>query len=150
MHLKNRILSALVIALLALPVRANDVVKCSAKELPTHAFVYDGISIQITELNGYKLFDRERKFSARARVTLSLENKTTHVRKFEPQALSYVGKDGLQVFPVFERNLADDTLPMVLLLAPGAHASTEYALTGRLTFPARIYLGGALVAEVSE
>jgi hypothetical protein len=83
-------------------------------------------------------------------VEITVENKSSAFKRFDPQDLSFVGKDGAQVFPVFERNLADDTLPMSLRLAPGAHASVEYALTGRLTFPAKLYLGGTLVAEVSE
>ena len=66
------------------------------------------------------------------------------------QDLAFVGKDGLQVFPVFERNLADDTQPRALRFAPGARATLEYALSGRLAFPAKIYVGEALVAEVTE
>jgi len=141
---------ALLIALTVLPISAQDLLKCSSKELPSHPLLCQGLSITISELNGYKVFDRERKFSGRARVNLTLENKSSQFQAYDSQELSFVGKDGLQVFPVFERSLVDDTLPRSFRLAPGAHTSVEYALTGRLTFPARIYAGTALVAEVAE
>jgi len=140
----------LMTALLALPMTAQGALKIIAKELPSHPFVVSEVSLTITALSGYKSFDRERKFSGRARVEITLENKGSAFKRFEPQDLSFVGKDGVQVFPVFERNLADDTLPMSLRLAPGARTSVEYALTGRLTFPAKLYFGDSLVAEVSE
>jgi hypothetical protein len=146
---RKRVLPVLM-ALLALPMDAQAALKCACKELPLHPFVLSEVSLTITTLSGYKVFDRERKFSGRARVEITVENKSPMFKRFDPQDLSFVGKDGVQVFPVYERNLADDTLPMSLRLAPGARASTEYALTGRLTFPARLYFGGALVAEVSE
>jgi hypothetical protein len=150
MHSKAA-LPALLAAILSLPISAQSIVKCSSKELPTHPFILREVSIQITELNGYKVFDRERKFSGRARLTLALENKSTQLfQKFDPQDLSFVGMDGVQAFPVFQRNLADDTLPMSLRLAPGARSTAEYALTGRLVFPVKVYVGDALVAEVSE
>jgi len=138
------------VTLLTLPMAAQNPLKCTSKALPSHPFVVSEVSITITALSGYKAFDRERKFSGRARVEITLENKGSAFKRFDPQDLSFVGKDGAQVFPIFERNLADDTLPMSLRLAPGAHASVEYALTGRLAFPVKLYLGDALVAEVSE
>jgi hypothetical protein len=140
----------LLMALMALPMAAQSALKCSSKELPTHPFVSGEISLTITALSGYKVFDRERKFAGRARVEITVENKSSAFKRFDPQDLSLVGKEGVQVFPVFERNFADDTLPMSLRLAPGARASMEYALTGRLTFPAKLYFGDMLVAEVSE
>jgi hypothetical protein len=146
----RKLVLSLLMTLSALPMVAQSAVKCTSKELPAHPFVVSEVSLTITGLSGYKSFDRERKFSGRARVEITVENKSSAFKRFDPQDLSFVGKDGAQVFPVFERNLADDTLPMSLRLAPGAHASVEYALTGRLTFPAKLYLGGTLVAEVSE
>jgi hypothetical protein len=112
---------------LALPMAAQSGLKCTTKELPAHPFMAGEVSRTITALSGYKSFDRERKFSGRARVEIALENKGSSFRRFDPQDLSFIGKDGAQVFPVFERNLADDTPPMSLGLAPGAHASVEYA-----------------------
>ncbi len=140
----------LMTALLALPMAAQGAFKVTAKDLPSHPFVVGEVSLTITALSGYKSFDRERKFSGRARVEITLENKGSAFKRFDPQDLSFVGKDGVQVFPVFQRNLADDTVPMSLRLAPGARALVEYALTGRLTFPAKLYLGESLIAEVSE
>lgn len=140
----------LLLALMALPMAAQGALKCAAKELPSHPFFSSDLTVTITALSGYKVFDRERKFAGRARVEVTVENKGAAFKRFDPQDLSFVGKDGVQVFPVFERNLADDTLPMSLRLAPGARASREYALTGRLAFPAKVYFGDALVAEVSE
>lgn len=138
------------IVLTALPLVGQEAIKCTSKELPDHPFMLNGISVRISELIGYKIFDRDRKFSGRARVSLFLENKGPKFQDFDPQALSFVGRDGAQVFPIFERNLSDETIPMAIHLAPGAHVSKEYALTGRLTFPARIYLGSVWVAEVPE
>jgi hypothetical protein len=150
MIFRQKIFTTLLITAVALPIAAYDIVKCSTKELSSHLFLFEEVSIQITELNGYKGFDAARKFSGRARVSISLANRSSHVRKFTPQDLSFVGKDGLQVFPIYEKNLADDTLPMTLQIAPGAHVSMEYALSGRLTFPAKIYYGESVIAEVSE
>ena len=150
MFTKQKLVLSLLMALLALPMAAQNPLKCSSKELPSHPFVVSEVSLTITSLSGYKVFDRERKFSGRARVEIAVENKSSVFKRFDPQDLSFVGKDGVQVFPVFERNLVDDTLPMSLRLAPGARSSMEYALTGRLTFPAKLYFGDTLVAEVSE
>lgn len=142
--------AALLAALLALPTLAQTPFKGACKELPAHPFVADEVQLTIASLTGYKAFDRDRKFSGRARVEITVENQGAVFKGFNPMELSFVGKDGRQVFPVFERNLADDTIPMAVRLAPGAHASMEYALTGRLAFPAKVYFGGALVAEVTE
>lgn len=150
MLINQKLRQALLVALMALPMAAQNAIKCASKELPTHPFVVNEVSLTITTLSGYKSFDRERKFSGRARVEIKVENKGSAFRRFDPQDLCFVGKDGLQVFPVFERNFADETQPMAVRLAPGAHASMEYALTDRLTFPAKVYFGEALVAEVSE
>lgn len=148
MNVQKKASVALLAALMALPMAAQDALKISVKELPSRPFIVNDTSVTITELSGYKIFDSQKKFSGRGRVALTLENKSTKFMKFDPQDLCFVGKDGTQVFPVFERNLADDTMPMTLRLVPGSHASTEYALTGRLTFPARIYLNETLVAVV--
>lgn len=145
------ILPALLVAVLALPAAAEAPLTCAAKELPSHRFPLREVSIQILEFHGYKVFDRERKFAGRARLALALENRSLQLfQHFDPQELSFVGKDGIQAFPVFQRNLADDTLPMPLRLAPGARTTVEYALTGRLTYPVKVYVGDRLVAEVSE
>ena len=143
-------LPVILLALITLPIGAQDSLKCSAKELLGRIFPCQGLSLTIRELNGYKVFDRERKFSGRARVILSIENKGSQFQQYSPQELSFVGADGLQVFPIFERNLADDTMPMSFRVAPGAHFSVEYALTGRLTFPAKFFVGSTLAAEISE
>ncbi len=150
MPFRKQPLMALLLVLAALPLRAQPPFKGSAKDLPSHPFVVDDLALTITTLSGYKAFDRERKFSGRARVEVTVENRGSAFKGYSPLEWSFVGKDGLQVFPVFERNLADDTLPMAVRLAPGAHASMEYALTGRLSFPAKVYFGGVLVAELSE
>ncbi|MFN8011126.1 MAG: hypothetical protein U0P81_06950 [Holophagaceae bacterium] len=147
----SRLLRAqLAATLLALPLAAQGPVACAVKDLPTHAFVANDVSLTVNALSGYKAFDRERKFAGRARVEFTVVNTSAAFRRFDPQDLCLVGKDGVQVFPVFERNLADDTQPMPLRLAPGARATREYALSGRLAFPAKVYFGEALVAEVSE
>ena len=103
MMCRNRTVSTFLIAFLALPMLGGEVLKCSLKELPGHSFRSKGLTIRITELTGYKAFDRERKFSGRARAAILIENKGDDFQKFEPQDLSFVGKDGLQVFPIFER-----------------------------------------------
>lgn len=141
---------SLLMAAAVLPLAAQFPVKCSSRQLSAHPFVTGQVSLTITSLSGYKAFDREQTFSGRARVEITVEKKGTSFTRFDPQDLSFVGKDGIQVFPIFQRNLANDTLPMSLRFAPGARASMEYALTGRLTFPAKLYFGDTLVAEVSE
>lgn len=142
--------SLLLASLMALPLASQVPFKGSSRDLPTHPLVADEVALTITRLAGYKAFDRERKFSGRARVEITVENRGSAFKAFDPRDLNFVGKDGLQVVPVFERNLEDDTPPLVVRLAPGAHASMEYALTGRLTFPAKVYVGSVLVAELSE
>ncbi len=142
--------SALLAALGALPLAAQGPLACATRDLPAHPFAAHGLTLTLQSLSGYRAFDRERKFSGRARVAFTVENKGPGFQRFDPQDLAFVGKDGLQVFPVFERNLADDTQPRALRFAPGARATLEYALSGRLAFPAKIYVGEALVAEVTE
>jgi len=148
---KSRKLSFLAaIALMALPMAAQELMQCKVKDLVSSPFKNKGLSLTIAKLDGYKAFAAERKHSGRARVTLLLENKGSSFLTFSPQDLGLVGKDGVQVFPIYELNFADDTVPMTLRLAPGARATVEYAMTGRLTFPAQIYLGEALLAVVAE
>jgi len=138
------------LSLMVFPISAQESVKCRVSEISSHAFRSNDLSVSLAKLSGYKKFDAERKFSGRANVTLSVENKGTGFQIYSPQDLNFVGKDGIQVFPLFERNLADDTHPMPFRLAPGARVNLEYALSGRLIFPAKIYLGETLVAEVTE
>lgn len=137
-------------ALMALPITAQESVKCRVGEISSHSFRTKDLSVTVAKFSGYKKFDVERKFSGRANIALSVENKGTGFQLYSPHDLNFVGKDGIQVFPIFERNLADDTQPMPIRLAPGARVNMEYALSGRLNFPAKIYLGETLVAEVSE
>jgi len=147
----NALFSVLLLTALSLPAAAQSNLKCSSKELSAHPFTYREVTIQITKLHSYKAFDSERKFSGRANVCLTIANKSTQqFQRFDPQDLSFVGKDGIQVFPIFQRNFTDVTVPMSLRLAPGARATTEYALTGRLSFPVKVYVGDTLVADVSE
>jgi hypothetical protein len=138
------------LTLMALPIAAQESVKCRVGEISSHTFRSKDLSVRLAKLSGYKKFDYERKFSGRANVTLSVENKGSGFQLYSPHDLNFVGKDGVQVFPIFERNFADDTQPMSIRLAPGAHVIMEYALSGRLNFPAKIYLGEILVAEVTE
>ena len=137
-------------SLVALSLAAQGTLQVKVKELASHPFRNKDLVVTIAELDGYKAFSPQRKHSGRARVALSLENASSEFKVFSPQDLSLVGKDGFQVFPIYELNLADDTIPMALHLVPGARVKVEYVLTGRLSFPAKIYLGGVLVAEVSE
>ena len=138
------------LGLLAYPLAAQSTLQCNVKELVSHPFKDKDLVVTLTELVGYKTFAPVRKYSGRARVSLTLENKSSSFLAFAPQNLSLVGKDGLQVFPIYELNHADDTIPMLLRVAPKATAKVEYVLTDRLTFPAKIYLGESLVAEVTE
>lgn len=119
-------------------------------ELAGHPFQEGGLTVTVTHLNGYRLIAPERRHAGRGRVRLSIHNPGATFRTFSPQGLALVGKSGLQVFPLYELNLADDTVPTALRLAPGARFEVEYVLTGRLTFPAKLYLGDQLVAEVTE
>ncbi len=137
-------------ALAVLPLAAQSGLQCRAGELAAHPFDLRGLSVTVTNLDGYRLVAPERRHAGRARIALSIENKGKGFLPFSPQDLSLVGKDGTQVFPIYELNLASDAPPLSLRLAPGAHASVAYVLTGRLLFPARIYLADQLVAEVTE
>lgn len=150
MNLPQGIRLALVLALSAGWLAAQDPFRGGVRDLPSHPLTVKGLTVTIQQLSGHRSFDRERRFAGRARVEFTLENTGSGFLRFEPQDLSFVGRDGVQVFPVYQRNLADDTPPLVVRLAPGARASMEYALTGRLVFPARLYFGEVLVAEVTD
>lgn len=148
-NLRKRSLAGLLV-LLALPMTAQEPLRCTAQELAAHPLGSKDLVVTILSLDGYKAMAAHRKHSGRARMSLSLENRGTGFSTFSPQAISLVGKDGAQVFPIYELNLADDTVPMTLRVAPGAHVTVEYVLTGRLSFPAKVYLGEVLVAQVTE
>ena len=133
-----------------LSLAAQDGPMLKASELATHPFQCRGLSVTITGLNGHQVFAAERKQSGRAHVKLAFENPSASFIAFSPQDLCLVGKDGIQMQPLFEINSVDDTTPMTLRIAPSARFSTEYVMTGRLRFPAKIYLGDTLVAQVTE
>ena len=148
-NVRNILLIGLLL-LMGLPLAAQEPVTCRARDLSAHPFRNGGLSLTVASLSGYKSFDRERKFSGRANILLAVENTGSGFQLYAPNDLNLVGKDGVQVFPMFERNLADDLLPAAIRLAPGAHVNVEYALSGRLHFPARVYLGERLVAVITE
>lgn len=151
MHRTNSIFALALIACLAFkPISAQEAQNLKAGELATHPFQTNGLSITITGLNGYQLVSSVSKWAGRAHVRMTIENKGPSFQTFSPFELCFVGNDGVQVLPIYEINKADDSTPLTFRIAPAARLSTEYVLTGRLSFPARIYLGDRLVAHVSE
>lgn len=145
------ILSLIFAAGLAItPLSAQDLLNLKINDLATNPLQTNGLSITITGLNGYQRFAATTKWAGRAHVKITFENKSPSFHTFSPSDLCFVGNDGIQVLPIYEMNHSDDTTPMAFRIAPGARLSTEYVLTGRLRFPAKIYLGDRLVAQVTE
>ena len=138
------------VGLAIIPLRAQEVLNLKINDLATHPLQTNGLSITITKLNGNQRFASISKWAGRAHVTITFENKSPSFHAFSPFDLCFVGNDGIQVLPIYEMNHIDDTTPMTFRIAPGARLSTEYVLTGRLSFPAKIYLGDRLVAQVTE
>ncbi len=132
------------------PLSAQDALNLKVNELATHQIQANGLFITITKLNGNQLIASNTKWSGRAHVKIDFQNKSTSFHAFSPTDVSFVGADGVQALPIYEINKADDTTPLAFRLAPSARLSTEYVLTGRLTFPVKIYLGDRLVAQVTE
>jgi hypothetical protein len=138
------------LTLLVLPISAEESLKCKVGELSAHQLRSKDLFFNFP-FTGYRIFDHLKgKLAGRANITLSMENKGSGFQVYSPQDLNLVGKDGTQVFPIFERNHSDDTRPMAIRLAPGAHVNVTYALSDRLYFPAKVYLGEILIAEVTE
>jgi len=132
------------------PLSAQEALKLKASELATHPLQANGLSITITGLNGHQRIASISKWAGRAHVKITFENKSASFQPFSPSDLCFVGGDGIQVLPIFEINKADDSTPLAFRIAPAARLSTEYVLTGRLSFPAKIYLGDRLMAQVTE
>ncbi|MBI1754334.1 MAG: hypothetical protein HY014_17840 [Acidobacteria bacterium] len=132
------------------PMSAQEIQNLKVSELATHPLQANGLSITITGLNGHQLIASVPRWAGRARVRMSIENKGTSFQAFSPFDLCFVGSDGVQVLPIYEINKADDSTPLAFRIAPAARLSTEYVMTGRLNFPAKIYLGDRLVAKVAE
>ena len=145
------ILSLVFVAgLLTIPLGAQEVLNLKTNDLAIHPLQVNGLSITITGLNGNQVFARLTKWSGRAHVKITLENKGASFQSFSPFDLCFVGNDGVQALPIYEINKADDTIPMTFRIAPSARLSTEYVLSDRLSFPVKIYLGDRLVAQVTE
>lgn len=132
------------------PLSAQEILNLKISDLAAHPFQTNGLSITITKLNGLQRFAAISKWAGRAHVKITFENQSASFHAFSPFDLCFVGNDGTQVLPLYEMNHSDDTVPMAFRIAPGARVSTEYVLTGRLGFPAKIYLGDRLAAQVTE
>lgn len=132
------------------PLSAQEVLNLKINDLANHPLQTNGLSITITKLNGHQRFASITKWAGRAHVTFTIENKSPSFHAFSPFDLCFVGNDEIQVLPFYEINSVDDIAPIAFRIAPGARLSTEYVLTGRLKFLAKIYLGDRLVAQVAE
>ncbi|HJU83182.1 MAG TPA: hypothetical protein VJ600_03140 [Holophagaceae bacterium] len=122
--------------------------RCAAAELASHPLAFDGLQVSILKLRGDASLGRRE-------VVLSVRNPTQGMLPFAGEDLAIVGAGGAQsalcgwsesypAFSVRHTGPADR-----LRIAPGAATELTFYLERAVKLPAKLYLGGRLVAEIS-
>jgi len=132
------------------PAAAQEAAPLRFKEVSSRTFTVSGLEIVILDLTRNQIIGSAPRFPGRANVTLRIRNPGDAFATFAPQDLAIVGKTGLQVAPLCELLSAVETEALVHRIAPGAHIEVKYILSDKVQLPARLYLGGKLVAEIQE
>jgi hypothetical protein len=116
------------------------------EELPFHPFLLGDLVLTLTI---------RHLFGGADQVDVRVDNPTQVALAFDPDGLCVVDATGRQTpitrWCLVGEQLANALQPRVSIL-PGAHVSDSYLLdpTQHLKGPARVYLGGQLLAELAN
>jgi hypothetical protein len=119
-------------------------------QLQSTPFDVGGLTLTLRKLDGIVRLSADPRDVNVGFVVVRLENRTNRFAVFAPGQLVIVGKDGSQASVGYERRAEDRVLVSEIRVAPGAHVEVQYNLTARVRFPAKVYYGDALLAEVKE
>ncbi|HLO69214.1 MAG TPA: hypothetical protein VK188_19500 [Holophaga sp.] len=136
--------------LLAAPASAQEVPITKFVAIAAETFSVNGLDIVIQDLTRNQIMGTTPRLPGRANITLRLRNPGKAFASFAPQDLALVGKSGLQTVPLCELNSGVESEALLHQIAPGAYIEVRYILSGKVQLPAKLYLGGKLVAEIQE
>jgi len=126
------------------PAAAPAPLSCPVSELGAHPFRVGELQVRIRE------FKPNRAFGTR-QIVFELENLGSGFIAFASEDLVIVGRDGSQVLecsPVEQFGI--HPLPQRVRLAPRAHASLTMYPAQSVKYPAKLYYGERLLAEIAE
>lgn len=148
-YLKSPLIALLLVApaLLAQAPRTapmSEPVKCSAAELDRQVFRVGDLELKIRD------FKPNRGFGTRL-IAFQLENLGSGFLAFAAEDMMLVSAGGSQVLETApQEDFRIQHLPQRLRIAPGAHVTLTLYPDQTVKFPAKLYLGERLLAEITE
>lgn len=120
---------------------APDLIRCASSELDRQVFRIGKLELRFHEF-------KPNRNIGRPQIVFLLENSGPAFIPFSLEDLVVVGRDGSQVLEAIplDRGLG----PRKVRIAPGAHVKMTLLPDQQVKFPARLYFGDRLLAEITE
>jgi hypothetical protein len=119
-------------------------------ELKGSPFHAEGLTLTVRKLDDYVYTSADVRDTGGGFVILKIENPSARFLAFTPNRLAIVGRDGKQASPRSERHNVERVPPSEVRVAPGARVEVQYNLTERVRYPAKLYYGDTLLADLVE
>jgi hypothetical protein len=116
----------------------------TVSELKAKTFNVDGLVITIKKLD-------DKNFSRGVgAIEILLENVASNPITFRPSRLAVVSKDKSQAFLSYQDLSRNMVQPTEIMVVPGATMELKYDLSIRFMYPAKLFYGERLLAEVTN